>query len=135
VRSNLINFNGDRSPHHLPGVPLMKSSPIPPAEVMVSLEEIYRTKLDCQPLQLLDVERLSLGNADVARHLLFSFLSLTVRFSEHEFFRGVRSQAVDYYMNSATALLSSQVAVAMGSLDVLQALCLVSFGQIIGKKR
>jgi len=64
--------------------------------------------------------------------LLRSFLALTIRFSDDDFYRGRRSAAVEFYKTSASDMLFKQVAEPTGSLDVLRAFCLLCLSEIEG---
>lgn len=57
---------------------------------------------------------------------------MTVRYTDDLFYSGVRHRAVEYYARTAREMLFAQIAQSNGSLEVLQALCLLCLSDIAG---
>ncbi|KIX02733.1 uncharacterized protein Z518_08675 [Rhinocladiella mackenziei CBS 650.93] len=108
--------------------------PIPPSDVLQSLANVYIERIADQPLPLFDVKTLPFRVTRFSPGLLRSFLALTVRFSNHDFFKDVKSTAVDFYKASSRTALFTQIAEPTGSLDVLQSFCLLCLGEIADGK-
>jgi hypothetical protein len=114
------------------GVPADNSRPYPPSGVLQSLVALYIHTIADQPLPLFDVEMLPEQATKFSSAVLASFLALTVRFSTDDFFKDVRSQAVEFYKSSARDLVFKQIAEPTGSVDVLQSFCLLCLSEIFG---
>ncbi|ETI22844.1 hypothetical protein G647_06921 [Cladophialophora carrionii CBS 160.54] len=107
-------------------------SPDPPPEVLQSLVKLYVDQIADQPLPLFDIQTLSYRVQKFPKSLLRSFLALTVRYSDDDFFRSGRSNAVEFYKTSASKALYARAAEAIGDVDVLQAFCLLCLNEIEG---
>lgn len=100
---------------------------------MRSLVKLFVDKIADQPLPLFDTKTLEYKVHSFPTGLLRSFLALTVRFSDDDFFKNARSRAVEFYKRSAREITFNQIAEPINSLDILQACCLVSLGEIEGR--
>ncbi|OCT51150.1 hypothetical protein CLCR_08205 [Cladophialophora carrionii] len=105
-------------------------SPDPPPEVLQSLVKLYVDQIADQPLPLFDIRTLSCSVQKFPKSLLRSFLALTVRYSDDDFFSSCRSDAVEFYKTSASKALYARAAEATGDVDVLQAFCLLCLNEI-----
>ncbi|KIW66663.1 hypothetical protein, variant [Phialophora macrospora] len=105
-------------------------SPDPPLEVLQSLVRLYVNRIADQPLPLFDIQKLSGSVQRSSKHLLRSFLALTVRYSDDDFFGSARSNVVEFYKASASKLLYAHAAEANSDVDVLQAFCLLCLSEI-----
>jgi len=114
---------------------LTKPRPIPPPSTIQSLVWVYKERIASQPLPLFDTATLSHLVLKFSQALLYSFLALTVRFSDDAFFQNCRCQAVNFYKNSARVLLFSQIAEPTGSLELIQSFCLLCLNEIEGLSR
>jgi hypothetical protein len=112
---------------------LTACSPDPPPEVLQSLVKLYVDRIADQPLPLFEIQTLSGSVRRFSKHLLRSFLALTVRYSDDGFFASGRSHAVEFYKVSASKTLYAQAAEATSDVDVLQAFCLLCLSEIAGK--
>ena len=59
-----------------------------------------------------------------------SFLALTVRYTDHNFFCGAQTRASDFYKTSASEILFAQAAEPTGDLEILQAFTLLCLTEI-----
>ncbi|KIW95567.1 uncharacterized protein Z519_04152 [Cladophialophora bantiana CBS 173.52] len=104
--------------------------PEPPPEVLQTLVQLYIDRLADQPLPLFEIKSLPLSVQKFSRGLLRSFLAVTVRYSDSDFFRGSQSRAVEFYKNSASEILFAQAAEPTADVDALQAFCLLCLSEI-----
>ncbi|OAL32568.1 hypothetical protein AYO20_07878 [Fonsecaea nubica] len=111
---------------------LTSARPDPPPDVLQTLVKLYLERIADQPLPLFDVKRLPSRAQKFSRGLLRSFLALTVRYSDSDFYSNSRSRAVDFYKNSASELLFAQAAEPSGDLETLMAFCLLCLSEIAG---
>ncbi|EXJ58182.1 hypothetical protein A1O7_05607 [Cladophialophora yegresii CBS 114405] len=105
-------------------------SPDPPPEVLQSLVKLYVDQIADQPLPLFHIQSLSRSVRTFPKPLLRSFLALTVRYSDDQFFRCGRSNAVEFYKASASKALYAQAAEPTSDAEVLQAFCLLCLSEI-----
>ena len=112
---------------------LTDCSPDPPPEVLQSLVKLYIDHIADQPLPLFDIETLPATVQKFSKGLLRSFFALLVRYADHEFFGNAQSRAAEFYKESASTMLFTQVAEPTGDLEVLQAFCLLSLSEIVGQ--
>ncbi|OAP60439.1 hypothetical protein AYL99_05441 [Fonsecaea erecta] len=108
--------------------------PDPPAELLQTLVKVYIGRIADQPLPLFDIKRLPLSSQKFSRGLLRSFLALTVRYSDSDFYGGARSRAVEFYKTSASEILFAQASEPSGDLETLQAFCLLCLSEIADGK-
>ncbi|KIW85378.1 hypothetical protein Z517_00768 [Fonsecaea pedrosoi CBS 271.37] len=113
---------------------LTSARPDPPPDVLQTLVKLYIDRIADQPLPLFDVKRLPSRAQKFSRGLLRSFLALTVRYSDSDFYSNGRFRAVDFYKNSASELLFAQAAEPSGDLDTLMAFCLLCLSEIADGK-
>lgn len=107
--------------------------PHPPARVLGQLVSIYQERVHCQPLPLFDLESLPSQVGRFSTVLLRSFLALTIKYSDDDFFKDSKSTAVEFYMQSSRELLFAQIVDSNGSVDLLQSFCLLSLCDIAGE--
>lgn len=67
------------------------------------------------------------------RALLWVFLGLAVRLSDHPFFHGTRDSAASFYTNAARRSLLAEISSPVRSVEMLQALCLNCYADILGQ--
>ncbi|OQV07892.1 Fungal specific transcription factor domain-containing protein [Cladophialophora immunda] len=108
--------------------------PDPPPEVLQVLVRLYIDRIADQPLPLFDIKSLPSSAPQFSRGLLRSFLALTVRYSNIDFFRNARTRAVEFYKNSASEILFAGAAEPTGDLEALQAFCLLCLSEIADGK-
>lgn len=65
--------------------------------------------------------------------LLRSFLALTVKYSDDEFFKDSKTVAVEFYMQSSRELVFAQLGDPSASVDLLQACCLLALYDVAGE--
>lgn len=65
--------------------------------------------------------------------LLWAFLGVVVRFSDHPFFRGVAESAISFYSNATRRMVLAEISVPTRSVEMLQALCLNCYSDILGQ--
>lgn len=104
----------------------------PPPSLLLSLCNTYTAKIDNQPISVFNPSRLSSQVKHLSPMLRYSFLALTTRHSDDDFFADDRKGAIDFYKSNAVRLLSSQVMVPVVNRDVLASLCLLILGEIEG---
>ncbi|KIW23627.1 uncharacterized protein PV07_11813 [Cladophialophora immunda] len=108
--------------------------PEPPPQVLDYLVDIYRKKIHLQPLPLLSPEDLRTIIDNSPQYLRWSFLALTVSFSNHDFYKGKSSEAIKLYSRSAADTVMKLAAGGNSRVDVLQSLCLLAFKDIKAHK-
>ncbi|KAF4964774.1 hypothetical protein FSARC_7373 [Fusarium sarcochroum] len=101
------------------------ANPNPPSEALDHLVEVYRIKFHLQPLQLFELRDLKRLLTTSPRFLLWSFLALTVRYSNHDFYTGQEAEAVEYYASSAQQAVTSLASEGIPKLEIVQALCIL----------
>ncbi|KAF9891514.1 hypothetical protein FE257_003981 [Aspergillus nanangensis] len=109
--------------------------PHPSPEDLAHFVEIYRTKLDCQPLPLFNIDSLSIEAAYLPQFLLRSFLAITVVFTEHRFYGSSKAEAIEFYTRTAREAVIHLATEGHISLHVLQALCLLTLGDLAAGKQ
>lgn len=119
--------------YHHQIIKLTQYSPEPPREVLQSLVKLYIDQIADQPLPLFDSRSLQSTISKCSEGLKRSFLALTVRYSNSDFFKDARSLAADFYKNSAAETLFAQSAEPNGDIETLQAFCLLCLSEIAGK--
>ena len=100
--------------------------------MLQSLVELYAERVNPQTVSLFNLETLQYRLDNSGSVLMWSFLAMTVRYSDDPFYSGLRQRAVDYYARTARDMLFAQIAQSNGSLEVLQALCLLCLSDIAG---
>ncbi|OQV05766.1 Fungal Zn2-Cys6 binuclear cluster domain-containing protein [Cladophialophora immunda] len=108
--------------------------PEPPPQVLDYLVDIYRKKIHLQPLPLLNPEDLRTIIDNSPQYLRWSFLALTVSFSNHDFYKGKSSEAIKLYSRSAADTVMKLAAGGNSRVDILQSLCLLAFKDIKAHK-
>lgn len=111
------------------------SRPHPPSAVLDKLVNVYQERVHCQPIQLFDIESLRSEVGSFSTVLLRSFLALTSKYSDDDFFKDSKAAAVEFYMQSSRDLLFARIGepTASGSVELLQAFCLLNLCDIAGE--
>lgn len=65
--------------------------------------------------------------------LLRSFLALTVKYSDDDFFKDSKTAAAEFYMRSSRELIFTQMAEPTAAVNILTACCLLSLRDIAGE--
>lgn len=107
-------------------------SPHPPLGVLAHFIDVYEIHLHSQPLLLFDTARLPAQLTHASPFLLRSFLAVTLLFSEHSFYGSAKCDAIEFYTHSARAAVVPLAAEGTASVEILQALCLLTLGDIAG---
>ncbi|KIV90094.1 hypothetical protein PV10_07436 [Exophiala mesophila] len=110
-------------------------TPLPPSNVLQSLVELYAERVNPQTVSLFNLETLQYRLDNSGPVLIWSFLAMTVRYTDDPFYTGMRQPAVEYYARTARDMLFAQIAQSNGSLEVLQALCLLCLSDIADSKK
>lgn len=105
----------------------------PPIEVLKYFIEIYRTKIHMQPLPLFDLSDIQQVLSGTSQFLLWSFLSLTLKFSSHQFYGGKEPEAIAFYTRSAEDQVMKLAVEGATCPKVSQSLCLLALSEIKGK--
>ncbi|KAH6658679.1 hypothetical protein BKA67DRAFT_513199, partial [Truncatella angustata] len=103
-----------------------------PDEVLESLTETYQRKIHFQPLPLFNIRTLNFHIKAFPQFLLFSFLSLVLRYTKTSYFQGREEDAIDFYRARAqdtTLALASQ---GVDNCNVSRALCLLALSDMLG---
>ncbi|KAH7121546.1 hypothetical protein EDB81DRAFT_847646 [Dactylonectria macrodidyma] len=106
------------------------SAPEPPPEVLDHFVNIYPDKIYFQPLPLFNLKTLRGELPAFPNYLRWLFLTLALRHTEHPFFLGVESEAIEFYTKhsrNATMELSIR---GDTNVEVLQSLCLLALCEI-----
>ncbi|KIY01034.1 uncharacterized protein Z520_03700 [Fonsecaea multimorphosa CBS 102226] len=106
----------------------------PPPDVLQLLVKLYIDRIADQPLPLFDIKSLPFSVEKFSRRLLRSFLALTVRYSDSDFYSRIRSPAAEFYKNRASEELYARAAEPTGDLETLQAFCLLCLSEIADGK-
>lgn len=101
--------------------------------MLAQLVDIYKERLHCQPLPLFDIKDLPSQVGKFPTVLLRSFLAVTVKYSDDEFFKDCKTAAVEFYMQSSRELIFAQLGDPGASVDLLQACCLLALYDIAGE--
>lgn len=107
--------------------------PDPPPEVIAYFIKEYGTTVHLQPLPLFDLDNLTAKLGSSPRYLVHSFLALMLEFSSHRFYHGKQEQAASYYTGSAVATTQQLASEGKPRVELIQALCMLSFRDIKGK--
>lgn len=94
---------------------------------------MYKTRIYLQPLPLFDPNLLHEHVLSFPLYLLRSFLAVTLLFSEHPFYGGSKSAAMEFYIRSAREMVILRAAEGIGTVELLQSLCLLTLCDIAGK--
>lgn len=86
-----------------------------------------------QPLPLFRLEDLQKYLTTAPRFLLWSFLALTLTFSNHEFYGGRVSEAIEFYTQSAHDTVIKLAAEGVTRLEVTQSMCLLALRYVEGE--
>lgn len=108
-------------------------SPYPPSQVWPQFVEIYRAKVYFQPFPLFDHAGLTSQIPHWPPYLLQSFLAICLVFGDHPFYRPHKWSAHNYYVQSSRETTIPLAAEGVASLEVLQALCLLTLCDIAGQ--
>lgn len=96
--------------------------------------QAYESRVHAQPLQLFETSGLALHLLGSPQYLLWSFLSLTLRFSTPEFYHDQATEAIDFYMDSAHRCVLDLTRQGVADIGIIQALCLLALSEILGMK-
>ncbi|OJZ85095.1 hypothetical protein ASPFODRAFT_164805 [Aspergillus luchuensis CBS 106.47] len=106
------------------------TNPHPPTETLQHFIEVYRKVLHLQPLPLFDMHTLQSALAKAPDFLLWSFLTLILPFSGHEFYHGREIEARKFYSQSAEQAVVKMAIEGVSQVEVLQSLCLLALRHI-----
>ena len=103
--------------------------------MLQSLVRLYTDRVADQPLPLFDPRALPNTIRKWSKGLLNSFLALTAKYSDHEFFGNAPASAAEFYKKSASNILFAQVAESNADLEVFQGFCLLCLSEIYGESK
>ncbi|KAE8315412.1 hypothetical protein BDV41DRAFT_562865 [Aspergillus transmontanensis] len=104
--------------------------PQPPIEVIEYYVDVYRTKVHLQPLPLFRLERLADQLLAGPQFVLWSFLSLMLTISSHDFFKDQEHLAEDFYGRSSEDITMRLALDGELRSDVTLSLCLIAMKHI-----
>ncbi|KAH7121783.1 hypothetical protein B0J13DRAFT_158501 [Dactylonectria estremocensis] len=107
------------------------SAPEPPSELLGHFVDIYRGKIYFQPLPLFNLKSLRDELLSFPNHLRWLFLALALRHSNHPFFAGVESEAVEFYTTHSRNVTMELAIRGVAGAEVLQSLCLLALCEIL----
>ena len=133
----LSRLQGKVNPSALYGLPLgqiaelcvnmiLPSRPQPHIEVIQHFVDVYRTKVHLQPLPLFHLENLADQLLAGPEFVLWSFLSLMLMISSHDFFKGQENLAKDFYARSSEDIVMGLSSGGELTSDVTRSLCLIA---------
>lgn len=98
--------------------------------MLESLVDVYRSKLHFQPLPLFRLQLLADQLLAGPRFLLWSFLSLILTMSSHDFYKDRESIAEDFYARSSEDIVMRLAWGGDQRPEVARALCLIALKHI-----
>lgn len=102
------------------------SRPQPHIEVIEHFVDVYRIKVHLQPLPLFRLQNLADQLLTGPEFVLWSFLSLMLTMSSHDFFKGQENLARDFYARSSEDVVMGLSSGGELSSDVTRSLCLIA---------
>lgn len=108
-------------------------TPEPPAELLECFVEIYRQKINFQPLPLFNLKNLREELLSFPNYLRWAFLALALHHSTHSFYLGKEFEAIEFYTSYSRNITMESSARGVTKVEVLQSLCLLALCEIIGK--
>ncbi|KAF9877467.1 hypothetical protein CkaCkLH20_05167 [Colletotrichum karsti] len=102
-----------------------------PPNILDELLDFYNRMIHQQPLPLFRTADLSDYLGSSPRHLLDSFLALTLSFKAHVDGETNQSNAIEHYVRSAEDTVKKLACQGVPRLDVVQSLCLLALRDVI----
>ncbi|KAM3431567.1 hypothetical protein NHJ13734_007258 [Beauveria thailandica] len=109
------------------------TSPEPSEAALRHFVTVYRTQLHHQPLALFNTDTVLHEVMAAPRFLLWSFLSLLLNISSHDFYEGSVDTARELYAHLAETAVMKLAADGVPTHELIQALCLISLKHIQSK--
>ncbi|KAF1738749.1 hypothetical protein CRV24_000677 [Beauveria bassiana] len=109
-------------------------TPEPSEAALKHFVKVYITQLHHQPLALFNPDRLLHDVMAAPRFLLWSFLSLLLNISSHDFYEGGVDAAKELYAHLAETAVMKLAADGVATHELIQALCLISLKHIQTKQ-
>ena len=109
---------------------IFPSRPQPPIEVVEHFVDVYRTTMHLQPLPLFRLEGLADQLLAGPQFVLWSFLSLMLTISSHDFFQGQEDIAEGFYARSSEDTTTRLSSCGKFGVEVTQSLCLIALKHI-----
>ncbi|WZH42081.1 uncharacterized protein QYS62_003049 [Fusarium acuminatum] len=100
--------------------------PDPGLLVLQHFVDIYQTKIHLQPLPLFFEPDLAEKLNSGPHYLLWSFMSLMLHFSSHDFFHCQESTAASFYSHKAEQAVAEIACEGIPTTELAQALCLIT---------
>ena len=95
--------------------------------------DVYKTKIHLQPLPLFDLQDLSSRLSQATPFLQWAFLALCLGFSSPDYPTDHGTDTVQFYTRSAHEAVVRLASEGTATLEVLQALCLLTLNDMAGQ--
>lgn len=108
------------------------SRPDPGLSVINHYVGVYKKKIHLQPLPLFAEPDIAVKLSNGPQYLLWSFMTLMLQFSTHEYFNGQESIADDFYSRKAEQIVMEMASEGVPTTELIQALCLIVLKHLKG---
>ncbi|KAJ4035890.1 hypothetical protein NW761_013870 [Fusarium oxysporum] len=108
--------------------------PDPSLPVISHFIDVYKKKIHLQPLPVFVEPDLAAKLNTAPRYLLWSFMSLMLNFSTHNFFNGQESTAAEFYSREAEQTVMEESSEGVPAIELVQALCLIALKHLKTQK-
>ena len=108
--------------------------PDPGLLVINHFVDVYNKTIHLQPLPVFVEPDVAVKIRNGPQYLLWSFMSLMLQFSTHQYFHGQESIAADFYSKKSEQTVMEMASEGVPTTELIQALCLITLKHLKGKE-